>query len=997
MTGLFLTYRTQDWLRLAGLALLYAALAGISLDFATVLGIITLVWLPSGLTLAALLLGGYKYWPGIFAGAYIASVVADNSFPVSLSIAAGNTLEPLLGAWLLRRDDRFNLSLARYRDYLRLVLLAGIVSPAVSALCGVGALFVTGLLAQQMILHSLLSWWMGNMLGVIVVAPAILVWRRWPRDWLARRRAAELAALLGLSFLSGQIIFLGWFHETLGLHAQAFMMLIWIAWGALRFGNHGVLLLLGMTLTQALLGVAKGVGFFAHDLTETGMVAFWLYFTELAAVGMTLATSVSELRQSEESLREQKNLLSAVLENEPECVKLMSASGELVQMNPAGLAMLEVDSIDDAKRVGLWEFILPSHRDAFAKFHNRVCNGHPGTLEFPVKGKKGTIRWLETHATPMQYGQGQPTGLLGVARDITKRKQAEESLRESERRFTALMNNLPAMVYRCKNDPDWTMEFISDWCCIITGYRAEDLCGNRTVSYAQLIHPDDRQQVWAEVQAGIQAHRPFHMSYRIHTAQGQIRWVSEQGAGVFGADGELLALEGVVLDITDKKRKDELIWAQANYDELTSLPNRRLFHDRLTQEIVKAQRTGLPLAMLLIDLDQFKEINDTLGHAKGDVMLVETARRIRECVRESDTIARLGGDEFTVILPGFSGRGQIERIAQHIIQRLSEPFYLGDDEAGYYVSASIGIALYPDDASDIETLLKNADQAMYKAKEEGRHRFSYFTESMQYRAREKLALTLDLRGALVRGELQIYYQPIVELASGRIVKAEALLRWKHPERGMIDPAIFISLAEESGLITGMGEWVFQQATASVARWRERFGRIIAISLNISPAQLEQRHKSSWPEILANLGLPRNSVIAEITEGLLLRQSQWVKQQLLEFRNNGIGISIDDFGTGFSSLSYLKQFEIDYLKIDRSFITNLAVDKSDRALTESIIMMAHKLNIQTIAEGVETIEQRELLASFGCDYAQGYLYSPAVPEEEFENMIALNRPMLSESS
>jgi diguanylate cyclase (GGDEF)-like protein/PAS domain S-box-containing protein len=450
-------------------------------------------------------------------------------------------------------------------------------------------------------------------------------------------------------------------------------------------------------------------------------------------------------------------------------------------------------------------------------------------------------------------------------------------------------------------------------------------------------------------------------------------------------DGGIFRHVAQFFDITDKKEKEELIWRQANFDALTNLPNRQMLLDRLDQEIKKAHRAKAPLALLFIDLDRFKEINDTLGHAKGDRLLVEAARRIRQCVRDTDTVARLGGDEFTVVLPGFGSRSHLEHIAGDIIQKLVEPFDLNDDDTGY-ISASIGITVYPDDAEDIESLLRHADQAMYEAKAEGRNRFGYFTASMQQEANEKLALTNDLRQALARGELHVYYQPILELGSRRITKAEALLRWKHPGRGMVGPAVFIPLAEESGLIHEIGDWVFRQAIRDVKKWLEQTGHAIQASVNKSPAQFERAGDADWSDSLAELGLPKNSITVEITEGLLLKSDK-AKQRLLDYRNKGIEVSIDDFGTGFSSLSYLKQFDIDYLKIDRSFVKDLTTNDSDLALTEAIIVMAHKLGIKTIAEGVETEQQRDLLESFGCDYMQGFLYSPAVPAKEFGRMLA----------
>ena len=425
----------------------------------------------------------------------------------------------------------------------------------------------------------------------------------------------------------------------------------------------------------------------------------------------------------------------------------------------------------------------------------------------------------------------------------------------------------------------------------------------------------------------------------------------------------------------------------AMMDHLTGLPNRILLHDRLDQEIRKSHGTGSPLALLIINLDRFKEVNDALGHRKGDVLLIEAARRIGECVGETGTIARLSGDEFAVILPALSGKPHIEQIAECMVQKLKRPFMLENDMA--YISASIGITHYPDEARDADSLLTQADQAMNKAKGTGRDQFCFFTPSMQQEAQQKLSMTNDLRHALARNELEVYYQPIVELATGKITKGEALLRWKHPLRGMISPTVFIPLAEESGLIHSIGDWVFQEVTAKAVRWYKQFGRTVQVGINKSPIQLSKnaKHGEGWGDILAKLNLPVNSIKVEITEGVLLKDSPTIKMKLLNFQNNGVEVSIDDFGTGFSSLSYLKKFNVDYLKIDQSFISHLTENSTDRAVTEAIIMMAHKLGIKTIAEGVETEAQRDMLVDFGCDFAQGFLYSHAIPSIEFEQMIA----------
>jgi diguanylate cyclase (GGDEF)-like protein/PAS domain S-box-containing protein len=448
---------------------------------------------------------------------------------------------------------------------------------------------------------------------------------------------------------------------------------------------------------------------------------------------------------------------------------------------------------------------------------------------------------------------------------------------------------------------------------------------------------------------------------------------------------------GFIRDITQQKESEELIWKQANFDTLTGLPNRHMFHDRMAQEIKKADRAEFKIALLFIDLDKFKEVNDTLGHTMGDILLQEAARRIGGCVRETDTVARFGGDEFTVILAELGDTGSVERIAENIRQSLTKPFLLKNEIT--YISASIGITLYPNDAIDVDNLLKNADQAMYAAKNEGRNRFSYFTPAMQQSAQARLRLTNELRGALEAKQFKIYYQPIVDLATGRIDKAEALIRWLHPELGMVSPAQLIPLAEESGLIVEIGNWVFKESARQLKHWGALYNTELQVSVNLSPAQFGGAGClcKEWLVYLQELGLPAQSLVIEITEGLLLNSETGVTDELLEFHDAGIQLAIDDFGTGYSSLSYLKKFDIDYLKIDQSFVRDLVIDPNDRALSEAIIVMAHKLGLKVIAEGVETEAQRALLTQAGCDYAQGYLFSRPLPDDEFEALLKRQPP------
>lgn len=442
-------------------------------------------------------------------------------------------------------------------------------------------------------------------------------------------------------------------------------------------------------------------------------------------------------------------------------------------------------------------------------------------------------------------------------------------------------------------------------------------------------------------------------------------------------------------DITERKRSEEIIWFQANNDALTGLPNRRLFRDRLTQDVARAKRAGQRVAVLFIDLDNFKQVNDVLGHEAGDQLLVEAAKRIRGCVRTADTVARLGGDEFTVILPNFSTVGTVERICKTMLTQLAEPFQLAGEQA--YISASIGVTQYPDDAEDIEELLKNADQSMYVAKRQGRNNFSWFTAQLRDAAREWHALATDLRLALEGNQFEVYFQPIIDLHTHLPVKAEALLRWHHPERGMVSPALFVPIAEEIGIIGDIGEWVFREAVRHAATWPTVGNIPVAVSINKSPRQfLKAERDQDWIEYLHETGFDPSRLIVEITEGLLLDDRGTIGTQLATLRAAGIKIAIDDFGTGYSSLSYLKKFPIDFLKIDKSFIRDVSEDLNDRALCEAIIAIANLLGLQVVAEGVETEEQRLFLYNAGGDFGQGYLFAKPMPARDFSRYLTQPR-------
>lgn len=425
---------------------------------------------------------------------------------------------------------------------------------------------------------------------------------------------------------------------------------------------------------------------------------------------------------------------------------------------------------------------------------------------------------------------------------------------------------------------------------------------------------------------------------------------------------------------------------QANFDSLTGLYNRHKFYEILSEEIEQTRDHGETFALFFLDLDEFKEVNDTLGHAVGDALLRRVANRLRNRVRSRDIVARLGGDEFTIIISNVKELEDLNAIAKNICEAISSEFLIQGHSIN--VSTSIGVTCFPLDASTDEEILINADQAMYASKNSGRNRFTFFDESMRDARIERSQTLQDLRVAIENDELELFYQPIVNFQTGKLMKAEALIRWHHPEKGLIFPGSFIELAEESGLINEIGEWSFKSVALKAAEWRKKYEPNFQISLNTSPIQYRESgiNVESWGRFLTKNNIHGSAIIVEITEGLLMESSHAIKNKLLALRDHGIEVAIDDFGTGYSSLSYLKKFDIDYLKIDQSFIATLSPDSEDMALCEAIIVMAHKLGCKVVAEGIETVNQYQLLKDVDCDAGQGYLFAKGLPADEFEELL-----------
>lgn len=568
-----------------------------------------------------------------------------------------------------------------------------------------------------------------------------------------------------------------------------------------------------------------------------------------------------------------------------------------------------------------------------------------------------------------------PLRMFGTTLDITERQLAIQEASQRNMEMEAIFHALPDMYFRISNRG------------ILLDYRAqrrhelyrppEEFLG-RSI---QDVLPPEAAQIFLEKIAELEHtgllqtyEYELPLPYGLRTFEARLTRMGGQGSD----------LVAIVRDITERRRAEEEVRYRANYDQLTGLPNRELLVERLTQAIRQAQRSSRRLALLFVDLDHFKQVNDTLGHTLGDCLLQQAAERLKNCVRESDTVARQGGDEFVVLLQGIEHPRDAAYVANKIIGLLKDPFHLDDHVA--HIGASIGITHFPEDGEDVLSLFRNADLAMYRAKDAGRNTFQFFEAAMTQAALERRRMEGDLRMALEREEFLLHYQPVYALEPDRLVGVEALLRWPHPQRGLIPPEDFIPLAEETGLIRELGIWVLEQTCLQMARWQAQ-GLALQASVNISSRQIPDALSLEWLQaLLGQHGLGTERLVLEITEGVLLKDIVRTKAWLEKARNLGFKIALDDFGTGYSSLGFLKRFPVDKLKIDRAFVRDLDRNPADGGLVEAILAMARSLGLEVIAEGVENQAQLDMLRRMGCRYVQGNHFSAALPAQDIASLV-----------
>ena len=866
-------------LALLGVALLYLVLASLSLTYFSINGRSSVAWLPGGMALAVLLLYGKRYAWSVLLGEFAFIMIGGAAAGPALTSAAVNALAALTGAWLMTRRAPFDTGLRSLQDFVRLIVFAGGVSGLLAALIGTAVMVLSGDLTVPEFLQQLLSGWIGNLVGILLITPLILIWHRPPLGWLAPWRLLEACLLLGLAFLIGQVIFLGWFKELFSSLAQSYWLFVVVAVATVRLGRHGVVLILLMVAIQGLVGALHGEGLFADDLAQSRLANYWLYMVALSGFGMAGATYYSELRQVQSELAQREESYHRQFADNSTVMLLIDPSGRILDANQAALRF---------------------------------------------------------------YGYAKDRFLAMQISDVSQRSALE------------ILDTLGS------------------------GVQAD---GN-------------------------------HFESRHRLADGSVRDVSVSSSPI--KMGARRVLHTIVFDITDRKRAEAEIQNLAFFDPLTRLPNRRLLLDRLRQAIAACARRQRKGALLFIDLDNFKALNDTHGHATGDLLLQQVAQRLNGCIRQGDTVARLGGDEFVVMLQDLGGDAveatdQVAAVGAKVLAALKLPYQLGGVE--HHSSASVGMALFDvndaregaagngggeggaTDQDAVDALFKRADLALYQAKATGRNVARFFDPAMQLAMTARVALEVDMRVGLQERQFVLHYQAQVN-AQGQLTGAEVLARWLHPTLGMVPPVQFIRLAEDTGLILPLGHWVMETACAQLAEWASRPGTAhLTLSVNVSARQFHQPgFVQEVLDVIRTSGAPANRLKIELTESLLVDDVDDIIAKMSALKAEGVGFSLDDFGTGYSSLSYLKRLPLDQLKIDQSFVRDALTDPNDAAIAKTIVALGQSLGLTVIAEGVETQAQRDFLWQNGCYAYQGYFFGRPGPVAGLDSFLNPPAPL-----
>jgi diguanylate cyclase (GGDEF)-like protein/PAS domain S-box-containing protein len=688
---------------------------------------------------------------------------------------------------------------------------------------------------------------------------------------------------------------------------------------------------------------------------------------------------VTKRRLAEKKLHSQKHYAEQLIDVAPEAIAIIDLEDQVIRVNEEFCRLFQYSPEACIGR-RMDELIVPEQLKAESlALSARAMGGDCFEVESRRMRKDGSLVDVSVLAKPIALENEEPAVYV-IYRDITLRIQAQQALRKSEERHRTVLEAAPDPVI--VRDMEGRVIYLNPAFTRVFGWQLDE-CRHTTIDFVPPENLPETREFMASIKQGISF---SGVETRRSTKDGRLVDVSISGAVFRDADGHPDGYVNTLQDITERRKKDEELRYVAYHDTLTGLPNRKSFYMCLDDLLQHSSRrnSDRAWALMFLDLDKFKQVNDALGHDTGDQLLMGVAERLEGCLRETDHLFRLGGDEFTVILTNLSRDIDVARVARKVLDALSRPFQYGGQEI--FTSTSIGISVFPNDGWEVEGLVKNADMAMYAAKENGGNGYRFFTEEMNRKALFRMKMESSLRKAMDRNELLLYYQPLVNEAN-RIVGMEALLRWHHSELGLILPGHFIRITEETGIIVPMGRWVLETACKQTKRWHDMGFNDLFVAVNISARQLQEPDFEQMVlHIIDESGLPAECLQLEVTESSVIQTPEVCITKMNNLKARGVTFSIDDFGTGYSSLSYLKRFPIDTLKIDRSFVSDAMTNKGDREIIKTIIAMARNLNIDAVAEGVETSEQKAFLASYGCHNMQGYLFAHPVPVDQFKDLL-----------
>lgn len=998
--------RSVLFARLALIASAYGIASIASMELALQPKFVSPFWLPSAIALCACVAWGLIIAPAVWLGAFVGLLSFGMSIVPAMIIATGGMLEAVVATLLVRRLYHTRTDFLYRASPFRFIAIA-LVSSTISATLGTFGLAMAQHDGISYGVHWI-AWWIGDAVGMIVGVPLILAWN--PAHGMRWRPAkmAEMGAYLALLLTVAQVAFGG----MVGNWPLAYLTIPFFLWAAIRFNLPTVTWTTTIICAVAVWHTAQGNGpFYVGDLTRS-LSLLLIYIGVVASMGLVVAHLAYARSSAEFLLREERDGLERRVHQRTRALvndleerrrieqKLAAREHQLAEAQRLAqlgswtwdLASDEIIWSDELYRIygvdrasfhvtpeSISRLIAPEDLPRLRELvYASLKSGEPFRAEYRILAQGGTPRTVAARGEVLRNAAGRPVRAVGTVQDISEAKRAETSLREAEERYRKVVELSPDAIlvqqggcFVYANPAAVRLleassaseilgrtlsEFLPDSFHTLARGRADRLERNKTlVAVDEKLRRLDGRDLDVEISTS-----PF-----LHA----------------GRPASLL----IMRDVTERKRTLEQMAYLAHYDSLTGLPNRMLFHQRLEHALMIAERPGRSLEVLFLDLDRFKNINDTLGHATGDLVLKEAASRLQGILRESDTVARLGGDEFVVLVENVDEPHRGGVIAEKILAAFIPPFMR--DKEPLSISTSIGISSFPSDGTDSDTLLKKADIAMYRAKELGRNSYCYFSEEMNQHAIERLAMENALGRAIELAQLSLHYQPKIDIMTNRITGMEALLRWDHPILGPLPPDRFLPLAEESGLIRPVGYWALRTACRQNKLWQDASPVRLRVAVNLSPRQLSDiRLIENIDAILDDTGLPPEYLELEVSEAAVMSDPERMIAVLGELRDRGISIAIDDFGIGKSSLACLKRLPVRAVKIDRSFVQGIPYNHGDSAITKAIISLAHHLECSVIAEGTETQQQFDFLRDNDCDTVQGYYFSAPMPAEHFEDLI-----------